>query len=329
MPERWDKQFSALTDVGLERGLRGLTTDVLVTVTPALLACARGAAARRAWWWSTRSTGRPRSAPRGWSRCCVNAPRADVVALLTPTHRGVAARPARGRWRPRSWSMPEPAARRASRRARCSTPDDRGGRAAGDGEAVHQAGRRPSPTSPTSCPGWRLRILGQGHQRAAPGPRDPQARPLGPGRAARQHDRHAERVGAGQHLRAHLAGRGVPARAAGGDGGRRPVRDLRLRLRSAGDRPARGERPARRARVDRRHVRGAAPARHRRRPAAPAGGRRPRVGGRVGRRRARRPVGGDLPGRHRAPGRTPPRTPPCRRRPRRSHPRRRRTTRPA
>ena len=40
VPRRWDRQFSALTDVGLERGLRGLRTDVLVTVTPALLASA-------------------------------------------------------------------------------------------------------------------------------------------------------------------------------------------------------------------------------------------------------------------------------------------------
>ena len=40
VPPRWDKQFSELTDIALERGLTGLQTDVLVTVTPALLACA-------------------------------------------------------------------------------------------------------------------------------------------------------------------------------------------------------------------------------------------------------------------------------------------------
>ena len=105
------------------------------------------------------------------------------------------------------------------------------------------------------------------------------------------------------------------------------MRHLRLRLRSARDRPARGQRPARRARVDRRHVRGAAPARHRRRPAAPARRRRARLRGRVGRRRDRRPLGGDLRGRDRPPRPAGRGTPPCRRRPRRSRPRRRRTTR--
>ena len=41
MPARWDGQFTALCDVALERRLPRLADlDVLVTVTPGLLACA-------------------------------------------------------------------------------------------------------------------------------------------------------------------------------------------------------------------------------------------------------------------------------------------------
>ena len=78
------------------------------------------------------------------------------------------------------------------------------------------------------------------------------------------------RVGQGQHLRAQLARRGVPAGPPGGDGRRRAVRELRLRLGPARDHRARGQRPARHPGVHRRPVRGAAPARHRRRPAGQA-----------------------------------------------------------
>ena len=282
VPPRWDKQFSALTDVGLEHGLTGLDTDVLVTVTPALLACAVQLAPDPVVvvHQEHRSSSQRTS---GMEPLLVYAPRADVVALLTPTHRGLAASRSSGRSRPRSWSCPNPLPQGFAPRSLLDSQDDRRRRPAGDGEAVHQAGarvrRRRRPAARLAAADPR-----SGPPATAPGPRDPQARAVGPGRAARQHHRHGRRVGQGEHLRADLARRGVPARAAGGDGGRRPVRQLRLRVRSARDRPARGQRPARRARVDRRHVRGAAPARHRRRPAAPAR-----------RRRARRPRSSTTP----------------------------------
>ena len=107
-----------------------------------------------------------------------------------------------------------------------------------------------------------------------------------------------------------------------------PVRELRLRLRPARDRPARGERPARRARVDRRHVRGAAPARHRRRPAA--AGWAPGALDSAAEWDADVLAGrwvGDLRGARSRAGPAGRGTPPCRRRPRRNRPRRRRTTR--
>ena len=215
----------------------------------------------------------------------------------------MAARRARaGRARDRGHAEPAAAGVRAALAARLT--DDRRGRAAGDGEAVHQAGGRPSPTSPTSCPDWRLRILGQGHQRPHL-VRETRKRGLWdrvelPGSTTDMRGEWAKASICALTSRAE----GFPLGAAGGDGGRRPVRQLRLRLRSARDRPARGQRPAGRARVDRRHVRGAAPARHRRRPAA--AGSAPGAlesAAAVGRRRARRALGGDLRGRDRAPGR--------------------------
>ena len=85
VPPRWDKQFSALTDIGLEHGLTGLDTDVLVTVTPALLACAVQLA-------PDRGGRRPPGAPvvlaahlRAWSRCSSTHRGPTSSSLLTPT----------------------------------------------------------------------------------------------------------------------------------------------------------------------------------------------------------------------------------------------------
>ena len=149
VPERWDKQFSALTDVGLEQGLRGLATDVLVTVTPALLACAVQLAPDSVVvvHQEHRSSSQRTS---GMEPLLVNAPRADVVALLTPS---IAEwlRGQLGAVAPEIVVMPNPLPQGFAPRSLLDSQDDRRGRAAGDGEAVHQAGRRPSPTSPTSC----------------------------------------------------------------------------------------------------------------------------------------------------------------------------------
>ena len=121
VPPRWDKQFSALTDVALEAGLRRLDADVLVTVTPALLACAVQLApdAVVVVHQEHRSSSQRTS---GMEPLLVNAPRADVVALLTPTIARLAARRARTRWHPRSW-WSRTRSRRASHPARCSTPE--------------------------------------------------------------------------------------------------------------------------------------------------------------------------------------------------------------
>ncbi len=84
VPRRWDGQFSARTDIALENALRDLRTEVVVTVTPALLASAvqllpddvvvvhqehRSSSQRTS----------------GMEPLLAFAPRADTVALLTPS----------------------------------------------------------------------------------------------------------------------------------------------------------------------------------------------------------------------------------------------------
>ena len=127
VPERWDKQFSALTDVGLEQGLRGLGTDVLVTVTPALLACAVQLAPDRVVvvHQEHRSSSQRTS---GMEPLLVNAPRADVVALLTPSiAEWLRGQLGRGRARDRGHAEPAAPGLRAALAARLA--DDRRGRA--------------------------------------------------------------------------------------------------------------------------------------------------------------------------------------------------------
>lgn len=84
VPGRWDQQFTALCDVALEHALPALDVDVVVSVTPGLLACATQLLRddvivvhqehRSS---SGRST--------GLEPLLTFAPQADVVALLTPT----------------------------------------------------------------------------------------------------------------------------------------------------------------------------------------------------------------------------------------------------
>ena len=127
MPQRWDKQFSALTDVGLERGLRSLATDVLVTVTPALLACAVELAPDSVVvvHQEHRSSSQRTS---GMEPLLVNAPRADVVALLTPSiAEWLRGRARGGRSRDRGHAQPAAAGVRTALAARLT--DDRRRRA--------------------------------------------------------------------------------------------------------------------------------------------------------------------------------------------------------
>ncbi len=162
VPERWDKQFSALTDVGLEQGLRGLSTDVLVTVTPALLACALELAPDSVVvvHQEHRSSSQRTS---GMEPLLVNAPRADVVALLTPS---IAEwlRGELGPVAPEIVVMPNP------------LPQGYAPRSLLDSRTIVAAGRLVMEKQFTKLveafadvadrlPGWRLRILGQGHQR--------------------------------------------------------------------------------------------------------------------------------------------------------------------
>jgi len=162
VPERWDKQFSALTDVAIERGLRDLTTDVLVTVTPALLACAVQLAPDPVVvvHQEHRSSSQRTS---GMEPLLVNAPRADVVALLTPS---IAEwlRGELGAVAPEIVAMPNP------------LPQGFTPRSLLDSRTIVAAGRLVMEKQFTKLvqafgdvadqlPGWRLRILGQGHQR--------------------------------------------------------------------------------------------------------------------------------------------------------------------
>ncbi|WP_298511899.1 stealth conserved region 3 domain-containing protein [uncultured Nocardioides sp.] len=162
VPRRWDKQFSALTDVGLERGLHAVDCEVLVTVTPALLACAVALAPDRVVivHQEHRSSSQRTS---GMEPLLVNAPRADVVALLTPS---IAEwlRGELGEVAPEIVSMPN------------ALPQGFAPRSLLDSRTIVTAGRLVMEKQYTKLvhafgevadqlPGWRLRILGQGHQR--------------------------------------------------------------------------------------------------------------------------------------------------------------------
>lgn len=162
VPRRWDRQFSALTDVGLERGLGRLQTDVLVTVTPALLACAVQLAPDPVVvvHQEHRSSSQRTS---GLEPLLVNAPRADVVALLTSAMADWL-RVQLGPVAPEIVAMPNP------------LPQGFAPRSLLDSRTVVAAGRLVMEKQFTKLvqsfaavadqlPGWRLRILGQGHQR--------------------------------------------------------------------------------------------------------------------------------------------------------------------
>ncbi len=88
VPRRWDAQFTGLCDIALERRLPRLVgesaLDVLVTVTPGLLACGVGLAPSSVVvvHQEHRSSSDRTS---GLEPLLAFAPRADVVALLTPT----------------------------------------------------------------------------------------------------------------------------------------------------------------------------------------------------------------------------------------------------
>ena len=82
-PNRWDKQFTALCDVAMEAVLPTLDVDVAVTVTPGLLVAGIDLLPDRVvvvHQEHRSSSGRS----RGLEPLLNYAPRADVVAMLTP-----------------------------------------------------------------------------------------------------------------------------------------------------------------------------------------------------------------------------------------------------
>ncbi|MBF4764144.1 stealth conserved region 3 domain-containing protein [Nocardioides islandensis] len=83
VPERWDWQFTALCDLGLEHALPHLDTDVLVTVTPGLLAAAvQLLPPEVVVVHQEHRSSSDRSS--GLEPLLYFAPRADVVAVFTP-----------------------------------------------------------------------------------------------------------------------------------------------------------------------------------------------------------------------------------------------------
>lgn len=162
VPRRWDGQFSALTDVALEAALRRVRADVLVTVTPALLASAvqllpddvvvvhqehRSSSQRTS----------------GMEPLLAYAPRADVVALLTPSIEAWL-RDELGPVAPETVVVPN------------ALPQGHAPRSLLDSKVIVTAGRLVMEKQFTKLvaafgdvadqlPDWRLRILGVGHQR--------------------------------------------------------------------------------------------------------------------------------------------------------------------
>lgn len=162
VPERWDQQFSALTDAVLEHRLPAVDADVLVTVTPGLLASAvqllpPGVALVHQ---EHRSSSDRTS---GMDPLLTFAPRADVVALLTPSMRDWLA-DALGPVAPRMVVVPNPLPLGFKPR---STLDTRLIVAAGRFVAEKQLARLVQAFGDVAdqLPDWRLRILGHGPQR--------------------------------------------------------------------------------------------------------------------------------------------------------------------
>ena len=162
VPRRWDGQFSARTDLALEEALRQVAADVVVTVTPALLASAvqllpdSVVVVHQ----EHRSSSQRTS---GMEPLLAFAPRADVVALLTPAiERWLRAE--LGSIAPETVVVPN------------ALPQGAAPRSLLDSKVIVTAGRLVMEKQFTKLvaafgdiadqlPDWRLRILGTGHQR--------------------------------------------------------------------------------------------------------------------------------------------------------------------
>ncbi len=159
VPSRWDKQFTALCDIAMEAALPGLDIDVAVTVTPGLLVAGidlLGDHVVVVHQEHRSSSGRT----SGLEPLLNYAPRADVVALLTPPleewlHEQL------GSLCPPTVVMPNPLPLGVHPRSRL------------DGRLILSAGRLVREKQfellvaafaeiADQVPGWRLRICGTG-----------------------------------------------------------------------------------------------------------------------------------------------------------------------
>lgn len=159
VPHRWDPQYSALCDLALSRHLPGLRADVLVTVTPALLAAAvqlspgEVAVVHQEHRSSSDRTG-------GLEPLLTFGPRADVVALLTPSVE-TWLRDRLGELAPTTVVMPNPLPQGYTPRSSRERPlVVTGGRLVG--EKQFQRLVESFGLVAARMPGWRLRICGDG-----------------------------------------------------------------------------------------------------------------------------------------------------------------------
>ncbi len=162
VPARWDAQFSAACDLALEARLPDLAPDVLVTVTPGLLAVAEQLVDDRVVLvhQEHRSSSDRVS---GLEPLLTFGPRADVVALLTDSTATWLAGQL-GSSAPRLVVLPNPLPQGFVPRSRLDNPVIvTAGRLVGEkqfGQLVRAFGR----IAPL-VPDWRLRIFGDGPQR--------------------------------------------------------------------------------------------------------------------------------------------------------------------
>lgn len=162
VPDRWDAQFSALTDALYEATLPQLRSDVVVSVTPGLMATAvQLLAPSVAIVHQEHRSSSDRTS--GLEPLLTFAPRADLVALLTRSAQEWLDE-ALGEIAPRTVVVPNP------------LPQGFKPRATLDSKIIVAAGRLVAEKQFTKLieafgevaeqmPGWRLRILGSGPQR--------------------------------------------------------------------------------------------------------------------------------------------------------------------
>ncbi|GAW52093.1 MULTISPECIES: stealth conserved region 3 domain-containing protein [unclassified Nocardioides] len=162
VPDRWDPQFTALTDAGFQSRLPSLDVDVVVSVTPGLLATAiqllpeRPVVVHQEHRASSDRTS-------GLEPLLSFGPRADVVALLTPSMADWLTT-ALGRRAPTTVVVPNPLPYgykpRSTLETKVIVSAGRLVSEKGFGKLIHAFGEIAD-----EIPDWRLRILGTGPTR--------------------------------------------------------------------------------------------------------------------------------------------------------------------